>query len=310
MKKIYILAALVAFAFTTNAQIIDDEMEFYDLGEMGAQNPAVWSVWSGTPTGPSGEDLIVTDDEANSGTQSGFVGDGGAQDVLLLLGNQDAGTYTLEFQMYIPAGKTGYFNLQGETENGGANGGTGIFNSPNLVFNNTQSANGAPGLGGAYPNIADPDPTYSWAYPEDEWFTVSIFYDIAGPTWQMTVAGDAVDAQPFDADGIIGGVDFFSIDGNNTYYIDDVLFVEGTLGNDEFSAANFSVYPNPVQDRLNIQSTNTVDAVVVYDVLGKVVLSTTPGAVSPSIDMSNLSSGAYLVNITIDGASKTVKVIK
>ena len=35
-----------------------------------------------------------------------------------------------------------------------------------------------------------------------------------------------------------------------------------------------------------------------------------PGVVSPSLDMSALSSGAYIVNVTINGTSKSVKVIK
>ena len=93
-------------------------------------------------------------------------------------------------------------------------------------------------------------------------------------------------------------------------YHDDFIFVSGVLGSDDFTAANFSVYPNPVKNVLNISSTNVVESVVVYDVLGKVVLNVNPGVASPSIDTSALSSGAYLVNVTIDGSSKTIKVIK
>ncbi|HAV55400.1 MAG TPA: T9SS C-terminal target domain-containing protein, partial [Aequorivita sp.] len=35
-----------------------------------------------------------------------------------------------------------------------------------------------------------------------------------------------------------------------------------------------------------------------------------PGAISPKVDMSGLSSGAYLVQVTIGNATKTVKVLK
>ena len=102
----------------------------------------------------------------------------------------------------------------------------------------------------------------------------------------------------------------YSIDANNELYIDDVIFAEGSLGADDFNAAVFSVYPNPVVNTLNIQTANAVQNVTVYDVLGKVVMNVNPGVVSPSLDMSSLNAGVYLVNVTINGTSKSVKVIK
>ncbi|RDK84735.1 T9SS type A sorting domain-containing protein [Marinirhabdus gelatinilytica] len=308
MKKIYILAALVAFTFSANAQIFEDGLEDYNLGDMVDQNPNLWSVWSGDPTnGP--ESLDIVDDIVRTGSQSGFVGPGaGPQDILLLLGNRTSGDYTLQFYMYINPGMTGYFNIQGETEDpgtgfqGAGNGGAGVYNSGNITFND---GGGNPGI------VVDAANGEELSYPEGEWFPVQLYFDIDNLEYTMTVAGDQGPATAFQEDTTLGGIDFFAIDGNNEYWIDDVTFVDGELlSTDDFSASNFSVYPNPVQNVLNIKSANAVDAVVVYDVLGKVVLSTNPGAVSPSVDMSSLTSGAYLVNITIDGASKTVKVVK
>lgn len=308
MKKIYILATMVAFAFSANAQIIDEDLEFYTLGDMGTQNTAVFSNWSGAP----GTDLgfTVTDAQANSGSQALLINNSPAQDPLLLLGNVTSGDYTLQFQTYIPAGKTGYFNIQGATEDpgtgfqGAGTGGAGTFNSSDIYYNE----------GGAAPGTFD-DNGETATYPEDTWFITSIYFDLdaATPTYEITVDGTLVNAAPveFAADATLGAINFYAVSANEEMYVDDILFQEGLiLGTSDFSASNFSVYPNPVQDRLNIQSTNTVDSVVVYDVLGKVVLSATPGVVSPSVDMSTLTSGAYLVNITINGSSKTVKVIK
>ena len=69
MKKIYFLAfALVAFTFS-NAQIVDDNMEFYNLGEMGTQNPATWTSWS-NDGGADNTGFVVTDAQAMSGAQS------------------------------------------------------------------------------------------------------------------------------------------------------------------------------------------------------------------------------------------------
>ncbi len=79
---------------------------------------------------------------------------------------------------------------------------------------------------------------------------------------------------------------------------------------EDFNSEVFSIYPNPVQNVLNIKSATNIDSVVVYDILGKIVLQENPAKVSPSIDMSSLTSGAYLVKVTIGNASKTVKVLK
>ncbi|MDA9290393.1 T9SS C-terminal target domain-containing protein, partial [bacterium] len=100
MKKIYILA-IAAFAFTLNmnAQFTDDA-ESYDLGDMGSQNLDVWGVWSGSPN--PAEDIDVVNDFALSGSQSLYVDDTGAMDVMLLTQNLDAGQWTLQFQAYIP----------------------------------------------------------------------------------------------------------------------------------------------------------------------------------------------------------------
>jgi len=303
MKKIYLLAlAAFALSFTVNAQIIEDDFEFYALGDMGLQNPGVWSTWSGVPD--DGSNITVVDDNTID-AQSGYVGPDSVQDVMLLLGNETAGDYTLAFQMYVTSGSTGYFNIQGETESGGAGaGGSGVFNSSNLYFN---QAGGAPGT------FLDETTGETGTYPEDEWFPVSIYFDVDGLTYVITMNGSVVNAVPvpFQADATLGGIDFFSIDAQNNYWVDNVLFVNGTIGaSDDFSADKFSVYPNPVQDVLNIRSTTSVDAIAVYDVLGKLVLEATPDAISPSVDMSALTSGAYLVKVTINGASKTVKVIK
>lgn len=305
MKKIYLLAfALAAFTFSGNAQSINDDMEDYSLGPV---HDAHWSNWSGNP---SSEDIIVTDEYANSGSQSGFIGGDGVQDALLLLGNQASGSWEVSFQVYIPGGMSGYMNFQGETEaNGAGNGGNGAFLSPNLVFNNVESASGAPGLGGAYGNVDDPTALYTWAYPQDFWFEISIIFDIDNIEWIMTINGTQLPGQPFDDVAILGAIDFFSFNANNEMYIDDIVF-GSTASIGDLKAETFSVYPNPVTDILNINSKTAVDNVTVYDVLGKVVLTAQPDAISPRIDMSGLSSGAYMVQVTIGKTSKTVKVLK
>jgi len=301
MKKIYLLAlAVFALSFTANAQILDETMEFYDLGEMNDQNPTVWSSWS-NDGGLSSDGMICVDNIAIDGKSLQSI-EGGGRDPMLFLGNLASGEYTLRWEMYIPTGKEGYFNIQGTIPDLGT-ALAGIFHSGNIYFN---EANGAPGV------ISDSNSDMSGlSFAHDEWFTVDLYLNVDTRIYNMTIGGvTSGDGAFADPDLLLGGINYFPGDANSEFYVDNLLFIDGTFGVDDFAANNFSVYPNPVEDVLNIQSTNAVQSIEVYDVLGKLVTATTPDVISPTMDMSALNSGIYLVKVTIDGASKTVKVIK
>jgi len=78
---------------------------------------------------------------------------------------------------------------------------------------------------------------------------------------------------------------------------------------DVFATENISVYPNPVNDVLHFSSNAPIEKVIVSNMLGqqiKVNLSSN----KTNLDMSDLARGNYFVKITIEGVSKTVKLIK
>ncbi len=323
MKKTYLINLLVllcAFSFTQAQVIFEEDFESYPLGDVLDQNTEVWGVWSGDHSNAA-ESIDVSDAFAASGTQSGFLGAGpGPQDAILLLGNRTEGTFDLAWRMYIPAGRTAYFNIQGMTsETGGAgNGanGVGVFNSPNLVFNNTGSANGTAGLGGAYPVIEDLDPIYSWSYPEDQWFDLNLRFLLDTGSWILTVDGQELEPQPMAEDLVMGGIDFFPIDANNEFYIDDIVlseFVEDPVFpagiNDNFSAS-LAAFPNPVVDFLQLETELAVERVEVFNALGQKLLVETPRITSPRIDLTQLGNGIHFLRVTIEGESKTLPIRK
>ncbi|WP_165593545.1 T9SS type A sorting domain-containing protein [Aequorivita soesokkakensis] len=246
--------------------------------------------------------MVITTDQAFSGGQSGYIGDDGVQDAMLLLGNQTSGTYTLDWYMYIPGGKTGYYNVQ-EDEDTGATGGIWAIN---VHFN---LDNLTPGTGYVVDDANPANIVSTFSYPENFWFQISHVINLDTDTVVMSIDGTEIYNGPFYSGGNLGGIDFFSIDANNQYYIDDVVF-SSAAGVEDFSADSFRVYPNPVKDVLNISTKTAVDNIEVYDVLGKRVLSVQPDVISPKINMSGLASGAYMVKVTIGNASKTVKIIK
>lgn len=307
MKKIYLLAlAACVVTLSVNAQLIVDDFEFYTLGNMADQNPTVWSNWSQDPAGSLGENILVVDDTA-IGVQAGFIGPSSGQDALFYFDGAanglTSGDYTVVWWYFIPAGQEGYFNIQGTLPPVGTPL-SGVWNTGDIYFETDGT-------------VTDTQPFDPTNYPQDAWFQVSVYFDLdaaGGPTYQLTADGNVVHGTPvpFQTDGVLGAIDFFSASGGTMSWIDDMTFQVGPLlaVDDVFAANNFSVYPNPVTDILNIRSANSVDAIAVYDVLGKLVLSTTPEIISPSINMSALNSGVYLVRVTIGDASKTVKVIR
>jgi Secretion system C-terminal sorting domain len=302
MKRFYLFAlAACALSFTANAQFPVEDMEFYTLGEMGTQNPAIWTSWT-NDGGVTLDGFVVTD--AQSQDAQSLLSEGGApqRDPLLLLGNKTSGDYTVRWEFYIPTGQEGYFNIQGEIPPLGTPL-AGLWNSGNIYFN---EAGGNPG------GITDTNGDLSsLSFPHDAWFTVDLYVDVDNLIYNLTVGGVTAPDSPFAADATLGGLNFFPGCSCSEMYVDNVLYVDGILAvTDVFAGNNFSVYPNPVTDILNIRSIATVDIITVYDVLGKLVLSTTPDIISPRIDMSALNSGVYLVRVTIGDASKTVKVIR
>lgn len=300
MKKIYILAfALMGMIFSSNAQLINDDMESYPLGPVEQGH---WTTW--TP-GATAEALIVSSTYAHSGSQSGMIGDDEVQDPILKLGDESSGIFTLSWWNYIPSGKGGYYNFQ-ENENPGA-GAWGL----NVYFNPETPTNEWAGFGFVFddsnPAVQVSD---AFEYPQDTWFNITHIIDLDSDSVIMTLDGVEVYSGGFYTNGLLGSVDFYSVGPNNEYYIDDIFFEDGIVGTQDFASESFSVYPNPVSDILNIQTKTAVDQVTVYDILGKTVLSTTPGVISPKIDMSSLSAGVYMVNVSIGKTSKTVKVVK
>ncbi len=94
-------------------------------------------------------------------------------------------------------------------------------------------------------------------------------------------------------------------------YFDNLYFYkEGVAGINDNDILGFSMYPNPTSNRLNISAKETIQNADVFNVLGKKVMSIEINKTSESIDVSNLTSGIYLVKYNVNGSIGTAKFIK
>ena len=132
--------------------------------------------------------------------------------------------------------------------------------------------------------------------------TDEIRFGLAQNTFEGTVLG-------FTADG--AGFQLTSPSAVMIRLVDGPLAVNEVVNN-----YDLNVYPNPTNTNTTVSfdlNNEATAAVNVTDLSGKVVFSTTLGTVNGSqnvtIDTQSLTSGVYMVNLSVDGAVSTQKLV-
>ena len=307
MKKNYILLAMFVLGLTVaNAQFTDD-IE----GHAGPICDDNWNDWSDTCAIP----LVTSTDFAHSGTQSAYAGPSDASDGVMTMGNQIFGAWGVQFWMYVASGDSGYFNMQGATPIA-----AGEWVVGNIFFN---EGGATPGEGYIDYSTSDATAWTTFNFPHDEWFRVTMNYNIETglslATWDFAINTDViVDGEAYaDAAGVtatgLGGINFYSFGETNFYYIDDVdfrneYFDPTVLSTDSFETKGFrSAMSNGT---LTLKAQENISSVAIYNMLGQQVYNANVNALQSTVNMSNLSNGTYIVKVNINGTEGSVKVIK
>jgi hypothetical protein len=98
-----------------------------------------------------------------------------------------------------------------------------------------------------------------------------------------------------------------------TVYYDNLYLHKNTvLSTNQFTIADFKVFPNPAEDSWNIvNKTSQAFTVNLYDVNGKLIsVFENISSQELTIDASSLKAGIYFAKITSDDASTTLKLVK
>jgi hypothetical protein len=98
-------------------------------------------------------------------------------------------------------------------------------------------------------------------------------------------------------------------------FVTRISATDTLLQNDTFDVAttNFSVFPNPANDFVTISNSEniSVNSISITDLNGRVVKQNTYSNVTNvQVNISDLSSGVYMMNISSDKGSVTKKIIK
>jgi hypothetical protein len=98
--------------------------------------------------------------------------------------------------------------------------------------------------------------------------------------------------------------------GNNDFGTFQVSAYDASLSNSSFDTSNFVAYPNPVKDVLNLSYKTAISNVKITNLLGQEVLNAKTNSYDVQVNMAALTTGAYIVNITVEDSVHTIKVIK
>ena len=172
-------------------------------------------------------------------------------------------------------------------------------------------------------SVAEPDAieVSVTAVDETDGCDGSIDITPAGGTAPFDFAWNGPDGYTADTEDIVdlcGGDYFLSMVDDNGCTFEYDGAIEIIVGLEELeNGVELSVYPNPSTGLVNLTLEGLAGQDVVYtltDLTGRVIdvteLNATNGVFTQVIDMSGEANGTYMITLNIDGALKTVRIVK
>lgn len=110
----------------------------------------------------------------------------------------------------------------------------------------------------------------------------------------------------FVDDAVWSAANWSYIDPTSTF-VENQAECDALSLDEEITKQNISIFPNPSNDMLTVQTDKTISSVIIYNLLGEKVNE----FFSKKINISEMSKGAYLIQIiTIGGEKSTFKLLK
>ena len=297
MKHI-LLPALLLTAGALNAQLYTENFDSYAVGDyIAVEAGPAWVTWIAGTEGTE-IDAQVTDEAALSGAQSlKIFGNeaGGPLDVVLVAGLE--GAFEVTFNLLIPEGSSGYYNVQENQVPGTA-----------WAFDCFINVNGTMSFG------IDQVEVLTASYTPGEWLKLTHLIDTNSDLMHLYLNDEYVAQLPYDG-AQIGGVNFYALgDGSAPlYYVDDVLVdtTDPVVDNVQVvTALDCTFGPNPAQDFVRVQANLDNALVRVLALDGKVVLeerrNDLVGGAQLNLDLDN---GIYLLELTNGSQRMTQRLV-
>jgi len=112
-------------------------------------------------------------------------------------------------------------------------------------------------------------------------------------------------------DQIVIFPDFDARSSDNIIYFDRIIFSDAPLlGVNNINIASINVAPNPVKSVLNLNASEAISEITIYNIHGQQLRLVTPMETTYSLNMEGLPSGIYFAKVRSQTANKTFKLIK
>ena len=260
----YYIDNLTVTLQSNDVVLIEDNFEEYTVGNKIASEAIAaghdwWTTWSNAPGGS--EDGVV----ATNGTKCGYLQYG--VDQVILLGDADNGNYDLEFDILVPNGKNGYFNVLHHFAGGNS---TWAMQCYLHLTNDGETSTSAPGHGTIH---AGSNGTADVSCVYDEWmhFRLNIDTDTDVARYYYTAPGAdevlvcewqwSLDSFGNNVAGrTLAAMDFFPPENAATseYYVDNFKLTK--IGGE--SAPHLAVIPAEVNVELDEDEATTVEVTI------------------------------------------------
>lgn len=89
-----------------------------------------------------------------------------------------------------------------------------------------------------------------------------------------------------------------------------ISFTTEMLGVNNETIESLVFYPNPVNDQLTVRASSNIDDVIIYNMTGQVIYRAFIGKTETQIEISDILPGIYLMRLTSNGKTQTVKLVK
>ncbi len=299
-KSLLFIGALIALNPLSAQVLADENFDSYTAGTgIGAQGASAgWYIWN--PSNPN-FDAVVSDDQAQSGSQSLKVVQADTDDVVWAAPSPiNSGTVEVSFSMFIPQGKEGYFNLMQSWDPVATNQylwAVDVFFGGGIILPLAEAVEGPTG-----------------AFNHDEWFQMKVTIDFTNDigelyhndvllhTWQWSLENGAGNPglNAFEAVNFYG---YGPSETNGEYFIDDFrVEVTGAVSVAETEKASAKIFPNPAVNMVNVDLNGFNRPVVsLLGIDGRIVFrqeALTNNRIV--IDVTDFASGIYFVDI-VDG---------
>jgi hypothetical protein len=144
----------------------------------------------------------------------------------------------------------------------------------------------------------------------NKWYNFKIKIKKSNSTLEYLVDGVQVYSGALGTYKNVHTIDFAYDDYGTGFKVDNILISNlSNLSTGEVAGkGNIVVSPNPVTEKLNIETEGKIISVSLYDFKGSLVKTITGS--NKTVDVSNLSVGNYLIKVKTDKAEFTKKIIK